>query len=490
MMKHNKIRLAVVLSPLVLAGCVTASDGEIYMGLNAGFSSVESETRLATGKQAVWVQSREQAQDLTKRVHGIVHKKTINADTAVQVALLNNKGLQAAYAEVGMSSAEAWQQTMLVNPTVSIGVLGIAAPELGAYRAIEGMIASNILAIMTRERRVDIADTKFRQAQQSAALATLTLAAETRAAWINAVSAFETVTYLNRALIAADAASELAEELGKTGAFGKSGQARQHVFYAELTGQLAEARLAANLAKEELTRRMGLWGTDVDYFVPNALPRVPNRVKKKHAIEKEALSRRVDLQVAKLELEAVAKSYGLTNATRYVTDIGLLGGAELERSVDENGNKSSEVTGLLEVDFSIPIFDSGKARLRKAEAAYMRAANQLAEKAVNIRSEARSAYTSYRSTHDIALHYKRNVLPLRTTIDEEALLTYNGMITSTFELLADTRAQINSLLLSVGAKKTFWLADANLSAAIYGGGAASGGSAPAANVADGGGGGH
>ena len=215
MMKHNKIRLAVVLSPLVLAGCVTAS---------------------------------EQAQDLTKRVHGIVHKKTINADTAVQVALLNNKGLQAAYAEVGMSSAEAWQQTMLVNPTVSIGVLGIAAPELGAYRAIEGMIASNILAIMTRERRVDIADTKFRQAQQSAALATLTLAAETRAAWINAVSAFETVTYLNRALIAADAASELAEELGKTGAFGKSGQARQHVFYAELTGQLAEARLAANLA--------------------------------------------------------------------------------------------------------------------------------------------------------------------------------------------------------------------------------------------------
>ena len=213
-------------------------------------------------------------------------------------------------------------------------------------------------------------------------------------------------------------------------------------------------------------------------------------MKKKHAIEKEALSRRVDLQVAKLELEAVAKSYGLTNATRYVTDIGLLGGAELERSVDENGNKSSEVTGLLEVDFSIPIFDSGKARLRKAEAAYMRAANQLAEKAVNIRSEARSAYTSYRSTHDIALHYKRNVLPLRTTIDEEALLTYNGMITSTFELLADTRAQINSLLLSVGAKKTFWLADANLSAAIYGGGAASGGSAPAANVADGGGGGH
>ena len=60
-------------------------------------------------------------------------------------------------------------------------------------------------------------------------------------------------------------------------------------------------------------------------------------------------------------------------------------------------------------------------------------------------------------------------------IEEESLLTYNGMITSTFELLADTRAKIGTLLQSVKAKKEFWLADANLTAAIYGGGADAGG---------------
>ena len=492
------MRLGLALSPLVLAGCVTGPDSELYSWPEAGFSTVEAKTRQATGKQAVWVQNQEQAQHLSKRVHGLVHKKTISADTAVQVALLNNKGLQAAYADIGMSSAEAWQQTMLENPRVSIGILGIGAPELGAYRAIEGLIANNILALMTRKRRVDIADTRFRQAQLTASLETLRLAAETRTAWINAVSAFETVTYLNRAIVAADAASELAQELGKTGAFGKSGQARQHVFYAELTGQLAEARLAAKLAKEELTRRMGLWGNEVDYYVPNALPRVPGRIKRKVSIEKEALHRRVDLQVAKLELEAVAKSYGLTEATRYLTDFEIIAGVEAEREVEteielENGElreikeRKTVVTPQIEFEFVIPIFDTGKARMRKAEIAYMRAANMLAERAINIRSEARSAYTNYRSTRDIALHYKRNVLPLRTTIDEEALLTYNGMITSTFELLADTRAKINSLLLSVRAKKAFWIADANLSAAIYGGGAAASGGAPTAEVAEGGG---
>ena len=496
----NRFRTTLVLSPLVLAGCVTAPGSEQYSSLTSGFSAVSATTKRAIGKKTVWVQSSEEARLLSGKVHGLVHKKTLSADRAVQVALLNNKGLQAAYADIGMSAAEAWQQTMLKNPKVSIGILGIGAPELGAFRAIEGLIANNILAMLTRERRVAIADVRFRQAQLAAALETLKLAAETRRAWINVVAAFEQITYLNKAQVAADAASAFAEQLGKTGALGKGGQARQHVFYAELTGQRAKAKLAAKLAKEELTRLMGLWGSEVDYYVPNALPRVPGRIKKKRAIESEALHRRVDLQVAKLELEAVAKSYGLTEATKTLTDLEIIAGFEAEREVEteyelaggnleETKSKKTVLTPQIEVEFQIPIFDSGEARMRKAELAYMKAANMLAQKAVNIRSEARSAYINYRSTRDIALHYRRNVLPVRTTIEEQALLTNNGMITTTFELLADTRAKISSLLLSANAKKDFWLADSNLSATIYGGGAASGGGgdAPAA-VADSGGG--
>ncbi|MGO7704731.1 hypothetical protein ACC718_39560, partial [Rhizobium ruizarguesonis] len=57
------------------------------------------------------------------------------------------------------------------------------------------------------------------------------------------------------------------EERGETGAMTKGTQAREHVFVAELAGETAKARLAARLAKEELTRLMGLWGTDLDYQV-------------------------------------------------------------------------------------------------------------------------------------------------------------------------------------------------------------------------------
>ncbi|MBA5775560.1 TolC family protein [Stappia sp. F7233] len=481
---------AVSLLSLLAGACASTAQISEYSEPGAGFSTVAETTRKATGRSSVWIQNQEHAESLKKQVHGLVHKKTVSADTAIQVALLNNRGLQAAYADLGMSAADVWQQLLPENPRVSIGTFGIGAPGLDAFRSIEGTVAANILSLATRKDRVDLADTRFRQAQLRAAEETLRLAGATRKAWIDAVSGFEAVQVLNQAQVAADAASELAEKLGETGALPKAGQAREHVFYAELTGQKAEARLAARLAKEELARLMGLWGDEVDFFVPDQLPALPGRLAVKDAVEAEALKNRVDLQIARLELEAMSKSYRFTEATRYVTDLELIGGLEVERERDD-GETSTSTTPQFELEFVIPVFDSGKARLRKAELAYMRAANLLAERAVNIRSEARSAYTAYRSTHDIARHYQTNVLPLRTRIEEEGLLTNNAMFTNTFELLADTRAKTNAMLLAGRAKRDFWLADADLSGAIFGGrGAAGGGDSEAIAVADSSGGGH
>ncbi|MAY61746.1 MAG: copper resistance protein [Rhizobiales bacterium] len=487
-----------------LAGCVPGGDlpmqTALYEDRTAGFRTVSEKTAEATGRQTVWLRNAEATRHASRQVHAMIHRKTISADTAVQVALLNNRGLQAAYADIGIDAADVWQQILPENPVVSVGILGIAAPEVVLFRALEAMIATNLQAMTTRERRVDIAKTRFEQTQLKAVNETLRLAADTRRAWIRAVSAFEAVAYLQQGQVAADAASELAAELGRSGALAKAGQAREHAFYAELTGQLAEARLNAALAKEELTRLMGLWGSEVSYFVPDRLPQLPKALKSGRSIEAEALRKRVDLQIARLELELAAKSYGLTEATRYVTDLELVTGFEAEQEVeteyeivagDLEGDKSRKVvvSPQIEFEFAIPIYDTGKPRLRKAELTYLKGANLLAEKAVNIRSEARSAYINYKARHEIGRHYRRSVLPLRQKIEEESLLTYNGMITNTFELLADTRAKINTLVMSVDAKREFWLAEADLNAAIYGPGFNGGGggdSAPA--VADAGGG--
>ena len=77
-------------------------------------------------------------------------------------------------------------------------------------------------------------------------------------------------------------------------------------------------------------------------------------------------------------------------------------------------------------------------------------------------------------------------MALRRIVEEEALLTYNGMITSTFDLLADTRSRVNAVQKSVAAKRQFWLSEVNLDAAVVGGGSSGvedSGTAPASDEA-------
>ena len=124
--------------------------------------------------------------------------------------------------------------------------------------------------------------------------------------------------------------------------------------------------------------------------MPDALPALPRSVGRVTDIEAKALRNRVDLRVAKLGLEAQAKAFGLTDQTRIVSDLEFIAGFEAEREI-EDGETETVTTPQVEVEFAIPIYDTGKARMRKAELSYLQAANVLAEKAVNVRSEARGA---------------------------------------------------------------------------------------------------
>jgi outer membrane protein TolC len=202
------------------------------------------------------------------------------------------------------------------------------------------------------------------------------------------------------------------------------------------------------------------------------------------AIEADAVRRRVDLQVARMELDALATSLGLTQATRFVNLLALAGvrKTKLER---ETGTVIRD-RGF-EVDFQVPLFDLGEARFRQAEATYMQAVNRLTEKAVNVRSEARDAYRVYRSAYDIAGHYRREVLPLRQIISDETLLRYNAMQIDVFALLAEARQRITAATTAMEAHRDFWLANTDLSVAVVGGGAAGGRAESARPMAEAGG---
>lgn len=452
--------------PLVLAACADTALVNQASTPGAGFETVSRVTRQATGANGVLALSAADVAANEARARSLVFHKTIGPDTAVQVALMNNRGLQAAYSDLGLSAADLWEVALGPIPSFGVTISGIG--EVGLARSLEAAVTGAILDAATLRPRKALAQTHFQQAQFEALGATIALATETRQAWIDAVAAFETAALIGRAQGTADAASELASELGRTGAMNRADQAREHVFTAELAAERADARLEAQLAKEHLTRLMGLWGTDIDFFVPDRLPGLPGVRPGRADVERLALENRTDLAIGRLELEVIAQEHRLAGQTRMISDIGLVAGVEAERSVTPTGRQTT-VSPVTQVSFEIPLYDTGKIANRRGELAYMRAANELAQAAVNARSEARSAHAAVTGKYSIAQHWRDEVLPLRRVIDEEALKSYNGMLSSTFELITDARERLDAEISYAEAKADYWRAEADMTAAIWGG---------------------
>jgi len=441
-----------IASALLLSACQTWSP-------DGGMSVVADIVDHDLNKDVVALRTPEETQAARARVRALL-RRPLTADAAVRIAFLNNRGLQAAYNELGLAEAAMVQASLPSNPTFSLSRVSTSI-EL----EIERRIVADILALASLPARAEIAADRFWQAQLRAAEETLRVAAETRRAFYRAVAARELGGLLEQAKSAAETATELARRLGETGAMNKLDQAREQVFYAEVTAQLATARQRAASERERLTRLMGLWGGDLDFKLPDALPALPP-LKALPAIETEAVRRRVDLQVARIELNALAKSYGLANATRFINLLEVSGISKTQREADGARGSGSGV----EVEFQLPIFDFGEVRVRQSEQTYMQALNRLVERAVNVRSEARDAYRNYRSTYDIARHYRDEVVPLRKIISDEMILRYGAMQIDVFALLAEARQRINSSVLAIEARREFWLAHTDLSVAVVGGG--------------------
>ena len=452
-MIRRMARVCGALAVLLLAGCAQFS-------ADGGMATVSASVKQETGKDVAKLAGAAETQRARAQVDALV-QAPLDAEAAVQIALLNNRGLQAAFNELGISEAAYVQASLPPNPGISLSRLaGTGVVE------VEFRLIGNLLALATLPQRSEIAARQFEQAKYRAVEATLRLAVDTRRAYFRAVADGQRTALLEQSRAAADAATRTMIQLGESGAANTLDQSRLAAFYAELSAQLAQARLKARGNREALTRFMGLWGSDLDYRLPQQLPALPAEPETRTNVEIEAVRRRVDLIIARQEVGTLAKSFKLDEATRYVSLLQLAGIYNGETTNNDVGTFDNVQRLGLDLDVSIPIFDSGEARLRGARETYMRAVNRLAERSINARSEARSAYDAYRSTWDIARFYQSRVLPLRRTISNEVLLRYNGMLVDVFELLIDARERVAANSASLEALRDFYLATADLQAAL------------------------
>jgi outer membrane protein TolC len=437
--------LAGALALAVLAGCGTVSP-------DGGFDAVAAMTKARTGQEPRLSRTDDDRQQVTDTIAALLGAP-LGVDDAVRIALINNPGLQATYWDVGLAQADLAQAGRLPNPSINMKRV-----HGGAGIEIERTFSVNLIGALTMPLARKMEGRRLEQARLLVAAQAERHIAQTRRAWYEAVGANQNVDYARQVNTAAEASAELSERMAQAGNASQLDLAREQAFHAEASAAVVRAERQATAARERLTRLLGLWGDNAAYRLPERLPDLPPAPTDFADVERIAISQRLDVQAARQEALASASSLGLTRSTRFIDVLDL-------------GYASNTATGVpaargYELTLELPLFDWGGARVARAEAIYMQSVNRVAETATNARSEAREAYLGYRSSYDLARHYRDNVIPLRKKISDETLLRYNGMLASTFELLADAREQAGAVNAYIDALKQFWIAHATLEATL------------------------
>jgi outer membrane protein TolC len=440
---------AAIFTVLALSGCATFSK-------DGGFGSVAQETRMHLDKEVRWTRTAPERAKSDGQVAELL-RQPLSAEDAVQIALLNNRALQASFEELGVSEADLVQSGRLPNPRFTLRHAGAAAQY-----DIEETLSFNVLSMLTAPYAHEIEKRRFAQVQNAVLIRVVQLANDTRQTYFAAVAARESVRYQEQVKTAADAGAELARRMVAAGNWNRLDQAREQSFYADAAQRLTRARLVDAFAREKMLRLMGLPAEQPGFQLSERLPELPQRIEDLPDVEQVVLQNRIDLRLQRMQLDELARNLGLTRATRFVNvlDAGptrvLQGadGAPYERGY--------------EIVVEIPLFDGGGPRVRRGEALYSQAVERFTQAAIDARSQIRRDYAAYRAAFDIARQQRDEVVPLRKAVAAENLLRYNASLLSVFDLLADARSQIASVSDCIQSVRDFWMAKSELDTALLG----------------------
>ena len=439
--------LSLAVAAALSSGCTSFSD-------DGGLGPVAESTRARVGRAPQLLRSPDERAQAQARTAELL-REPLSPDAALELAFLNHPGLQARLAELGIAEADRVRAGRLPNPSVSFGRLsGSGVVE------IDRALRFDVLGLLTLPLAKKLEQGRFEQAQLQAALDAVDVAAEARSAYFSAVAAQQQVTYAQQVKDAADASSELAQAMWQAGNFSKLDRMREQGFQLEAQSRLQRARHQAVVERERLVRALGLSGAQLGFILQDRLPELPARLLPEKEAEQAAIDQRLDVQMAKHASLAQAEALGLSQRTRMV-------------NVLHAGYQNKSATGEAlaqgyEIELELPVFDFGTARVARAQAAYLQSVQHTADVALRAQSDVREAYSAYRTAHELARHYRDEVVPRATRMSEEQLLRYNGMLISVFDLLAEARSQIDSVSGAIDALRDFWVAQNHLQTAVAG----------------------
>ncbi len=448
MVLQKHARWLATLAALLLSGCATFNP-------NAGFSDVSAAVAERTGVELSWNKGTKPDREAMEKVSALLKEK-LSAAGAVQIALLNNRDLQATYADLGVAQADLVQAGLLQNPIFNGALL---FPLSGGGRPdLELSVVMNFLEVFYRPLKKRIAAARFEEAKLGVTGAALDLAWQVQVAFYRHLANEQLLEMRETIAQALDASLDITKRLHVAGNVADLHLARERALTEKARLELRAAEIALRQTREQLNSLLGLWGKDTEWQTEGRLPDIPQVPRPPDYIERLAIIRSIDLARARQRIMAAGEQLGVAEATAFVPESHL--GAIGERE---------EVWALgPALELPLPLADQGQGRTGLAAVELRRSQQEYFALAVRIRAAARALRDSLLGVADRALYYRDIMLPLQERILNETQLHYNAMQVGVLDLLRAKEQQIETAVAYVETLRDYWLTRSDLDLLLHG----------------------
>jgi cobalt-zinc-cadmium efflux system outer membrane protein len=421
------------------------------------FRKVQEEVSERTGVDVRWekeMASREQTSAIVQKLL----KKPLTVPSAVQIALLNNRGLQVTFEEVGIAQADVIEAVTVPNPSVDFEVqFPLVAGTLNRYA---WLVAQEFVQILMIPLKKKISEEQLEAVELRVAHQILDLVEKVKAAFFMVQAEQQLISRLKLVQNTNSASLELGQKQYKAGNITDLALLQLQASYSQGRLDIAKAETDLRDKREELTRLLGLWGSQTGWQIQGDIMPIPDSEFSVKALESLAVAQRLDLRAAHRDLTSIVTALGLTRIYRWVPvlEFGFAGERDIEGALNMGPSFRLE----------IPIFNQGQSRLARAAAELRRAENRLASLAVEIRSETRELRDRLISLRDMAKFYHDDLLPTRIKIVNKALLEYNAMQLSPYELFLAKSQELEAERNYINALRDYWITRAKLERTVGG----------------------
>jgi len=367
----------------------------------------------------------------------------LTADSAAQIALLNSPGLRASVERLARERGLASAAKRLPNPTLEgalrYGHGGDPEIELGA------MIDLSELILLWS--RANAADAELGAAELDAVGTLLDHSFRARRAFYEYQAALHALELTDQMLAAFSATDELSKRLREAGNVTELERVSQQGAFEEAKLSRARAAVRVRAARESLAVALGLPAS----IGLRAVPRLSTPAKddpELTTLEKEAVRKSLDLEIARRRFSAADRRVGIARATGWLPE--LKAGVSAERA--------DEWTVGPAVELELPLFYQGQGETAAIAAEAREQYHSVLDVWVRIRARAREVAERLRTAREGVDAYERVLLPLRQRLVDETLLHYNAMTASPFQLVRAKREQIATLSAYVDQLAEYWKA--------------------------------